>query len=458
MTPTFPSPRSPIEPSSEALFRFQVVCQVRAEVLAGHTLARSVRVVSGRTHEELDGDERSVSARTVYRWIRAYAAHGMAALEPAPRKRTETSEALSSAWVSFVQSEKSTDPAASVPEIMRRAKADGLSVADVHRSTVWRLCQRLSLPTRMRPSKHDGDTRRFSYPHRMMMVLSDGKRFRAGATRARRIAMFFIDDASRYGLHVVVGTEGESSELFLRGLFELVCKFGFMTVLYLDHGPGFASGDTIRVVSRLPGVHLIHGKRRYPEGHGKIEKFNQTMQNAVLRSLDGAAEVNPSVAALELRLRHALEQYNDWPHESLDGRTPRQAFCEDEQALRLPESLDALRERFVVTEERTVSGDHVIKWEGKLYEAPRGTSRQRIQVRHHLLLGGRLSVFHAGRDVALSELDPVHNATAGRAERAPVTPTRGVDLPLPKTAATRAFERELGPILTPDGGFIDPTE
>lgn len=56
------------------------------------------------------------------------------------------------------------------------------------------------------------------------MVLSDGKHFRAGALRARRVAMFFLDDATRCGLHVVVGTEGESAELFLRDPFEVVSR------------------------------------------------------------------------------------------------------------------------------------------------------------------------------------------------------------------------------------------
>lgn len=439
-----------------ALFRYQVVCQVRANVLAGQPLAHAVREVSVRVQELVDGACKKVSSRTLYRWLRAYEVGGLAALEPTPRRRTATSDALPEVWVEFVRSEKSTDPAASVPEIMRRASAKGLSVEDVRRATVWRLCRRLSLPTRVRPTKRDGDMRRFSYPHRMMMVLSDGKHFRAGATRARRVALFFLDDATRYGLHVVVGTEGESAELFLRGLYELVCKFGFMTVLFLDNGPGFISADTLRVAGQLPGVHLIHGTKRYPEGHGKIEKFNQTMQNAVLRSLDGAAEVDPGVGALELRLRHALEQYSDWPHESLEQRTPRQVFCADPRVLLFPDSEAALREHFVVTEERTVSNDHVIKWSGKLYEAPHGLARQRVQVRHHLL-DGRLSVIHLDKDVLLHELDPVHNATARRAERMRDAPQEG-DLPLPKTAATRAFERDLGSILAPDGGFLEPSD
>jgi hypothetical protein len=41
------------------------------------------------------------------------------------------------------------------------------------------------------------DSRRFVYPHRMQMVLCDGKHFRAGAARLRSMAYFFLDDATR---------------------------------------------------------------------------------------------------------------------------------------------------------------------------------------------------------------------------------------------------------------------
>ena len=40
---------------------------------------------------------------------------------------------------------------------------------------------------------------------RMLMVLADGKHFRAGTARLKRVALVFLDDASRYGLDVVVG-------------------------------------------------------------------------------------------------------------------------------------------------------------------------------------------------------------------------------------------------------------
>jgi transposase InsO family protein len=169
----------------------------------------------------------------------------------------------------------------------------------------------------------------------MQMVLCDGKKFRAGAARLRRVALFFLDDCTRFGLHVVVGTE-ENTELFLRGLYGLLKRYGFMGLLYLDGGPGFASLDTAAVLGQLL-VPLIHGAARYPEGHGKIERFNRTAKSDLLRSVDGAADVDPSIGSLELRFGHFLELYNDRPHEELDKDTPRMRWDADERALRFPE-------------------------------------------------------------------------------------------------------------------------
>lgn len=49
----------------------------------------------------------------------------------------------------------------------------------------------------------------------------------------KRVAVFLLDDATRFGLGVVVGTV-ESAALFLRGLR----RFAFMDILFLDRGPG----------------------------------------------------------------------------------------------------------------------------------------------------------------------------------------------------------------------------
>lgn len=449
-------PLTPTPPSEEALFRFQVVSQVLSRLLAGHPRALAVGAVAGQPHATVTGSLRSVSRRTLYRWLAAYQRGGLACIEPAERTRTETSVVLPAAFIEFMRSEKAADPAASVPELILRARERGVAGSDVpmDRSSVWRACQRMGLPTRWRPVKGEADTRRFSYPHRMMLVMADGKHFRAGATRARRVVLFFIDDATRYGLHAVVGTS-ETPVLFLRGLFELVCKHGFFDIVFLDNGPGFISGDTLAVVASLPHALLVHGTAGYPEGRAKVERFNRTAANAMLRSLDKAAEVDPHCGALELRMQHFLDQYNDRPHESLDQDTPRQRFFADVRALRFPESRDALREHFVVSESRTVSKDHVIRYGGGFFEAPRGLADRAVEVRRNVL-DGRLFVIHRGRLVELHPVDLTGNATDRRGRSISDPPTS--DESIPKTAATLAFERDYAPVVGPDGGFTDRRE
>lgn len=182
-------------PSSHALVRYTVLAQVEALILGGTPVSAAVRQVAGRDHADPDGHPLRVSQRTIQRWRAAFTAGGMAALEPKDRTRTSTSLVLSEALVTFLRTEKETDPRASVPEILRRARARGIVPEDlpVDRTTLWRACRRLGLATRARPSKREGDMRRWQYPHRMQCVLCDGKHFRAGGSRARRVALFYLD-------------------------------------------------------------------------------------------------------------------------------------------------------------------------------------------------------------------------------------------------------------------------
>jgi putative transposase len=287
----------------------------------------------------------------------------------------------------------------------------------------------------------------------MMMVLADGKHFRAGISRTNRVAYFFLDDASRFGMHVVVGTS-ENPPLFLRGLYEVIARLGLFDVLYLDHGPGFIADDTAAACAKL-GIHLVIGTSGYPEGHGKIERFNQTAQAQVLRGLGGIAEISDDCGSLELRLGHYLShQYNRQGHEALNGKTPLERWEADTRPLRFPKSDAELRERFVVTETRRVSRDNVIPYRGTDYEVPRGHAKTQIQI-YRRLLSDEIAVLHDGRLVTLHPVDLAHNAMDRRAR--PASPSPQDDEGTPRTAARLAFDRDLGPVIGSDGGFREST-
>jgi putative transposase len=448
-------PRVSITLSSEALFRHHVVSHVRALVLRGEKLAIAIRRVAASEHIDLDGTLRSVSVRSVYRWCAAFAAGGRSALEPAQRPHTQSSEVLPQELLAFLAVEHKADDKASVPELIRRARARGVisQTVAIDRSTVFRACKRMGLSIGRRSTKRDLDMRRFAYPHRMMMVLSDGKHFRAGIRRSRRVALFFLDDATRRALGVHV-TTSEHSEAFLRGTFDLVMKHGLMDVLYLDRGPGFDSHDTHAAIARLPAAY-IHGRAKYPEGHGKIERFNQTAWNGVLRGLAGRVEIADDCIALTLRIGHWLEHvYNQTPHESLGAMTPAARWEIDTRALRFPESEVWLRERFVLTETRSVSNDNIIPYAGVDYEVPRGHAGRRIAVMRQVL-DGTLWLQHAERVVQLHPVDLALNASSRRARPAPAKEPAETT---PVTAAETLFHNEFGPAVGLDGGYLPTTK
>jgi transposase InsO family protein len=445
------NPPTLLAPSKQGLFRYSVVAQVIARVRGGEPCAQAVRAVAEQTHENLDGQAQAVSVRSLYRWLAAYHKQGYEGLLAKPRPTLAGSKVLDTQLVSFFAAQKEQDPCVSLPELIRRAREEQLLApkAVVDRSTVWRTLRRQGVATQHRHQPKAGDCRRFHYPHRLDMVLCDGKHFRVGAHGKRRVALIFLDDASRYGLTAVVGT-AESTELFLRGLYRCVLAYGRMNLLYFDHGPGFIAEDSLEVLRKLL-VTFIHGRVRYPQGHGKIERFNRTAWNQLLRMFV-RDEVDPDCAALTLRVEHFLaEQYNHQPHEGLDGETPHARFHRDAKPLAFFEHHEDLQQAFVLPVERKVSADHVISFEGAPYEAPLGSAGRKLLV-YRNLLDGTLQCLHQGRLVRLSPVDPVANARDRRA-KAPDPPS--VPVP-PKSSAERAFERDFGPVLDADGGFSPP--
>ena len=441
-------------PSSElALSRYLLVSQVLSLEHQGVVRAEAAEQVAARVHRALNGDVLVRSARTIQRWVAAWERDGVGGLEPAERTRTSSSLVLPQDFLDFLRIQKQLDIRASIPELIQRAVELGIVEANAKpdRTTVWRACRRMGVTTRRRKSARERDSRRFAYPHRMQMVLSDGKHFRAGAVRAKRVALFFIDDCSRYGLHVVVGTS-ENKDLFLRGLYEMLRRVGFFTILYLDHGPGFIALDTIEVVRKLNAL-LIHGEGRYPEGHGKVEKFNQTAKGHLLRNLDRRPDIDPDCHALELRLQHWLHhQYNHSPHESLENQTPFDRFHADPRPLSFPQDDADLRQRFVMHLERDVSNDHVVSVDGVAYEVPRGNARTRVRL-YRQALNDHLSILHEGRMLRIHPVDLAANAHARRASSRDVP--EETTHPLPPSAADLAYQRDFRPVVGPDGGFPD---
>ncbi len=312
-------PKNQLVNEDEAVIRYLVVSQVCAALAAGVPKTIAVEEVAGRPHMDRHGRPRSVGVRTIWRWLRQWESVGIEGLRAEPRQRPDS--VLPSSFLALLEELKGEDPTMSIPEIVRHARVIGRIADDqpIDRTTVWRECHRRGLPTRRRAPSKRSKQRPWRYPHRMQCVMADGKHFKAGSRRAVRVAIIFIDDASRFVLGAAVGT-AESAHLALRGLLKVIRRWGLMTCLYVDLG--FDTKDLATTTANL-GISLILGTKRYPEARGCIERFNRTLSEQLLCGWPGNPAIDPGLMALERRIEHwASEMYNHTQHEGIEGDTP----------------------------------------------------------------------------------------------------------------------------------------
>lgn len=436
--------------------RYLVVSQVCALVTRGIGITLAIDEVADRPHFDAHGRSRCFSSRSLWRWYSAWISRAASGLKPKARPRREES-VLPQALIDLIRHHKRMSETISIPEILRLAAVSGVidRVTDVDRTTIWRFCRREGLSTARRRSSKHSLQRPWRYPSRMQCVLADGKYFRAGSGRAKRVAIIFIDDASRFVLGAVVGT-AESSALVLRGLRKVIDRWGLMDIIYVDLGPGFKCNDLASVCSGRRDqsssglrIALILGTKSYPEGRGAIERFNRTLDEQLLCAWPGNPAIDPDLLALERRVEHwSTEIYNQSPHEANRRRSPADVFHGDDRALVYPASTVALDDAFVTSVERTVTPHNCVSIDGTFFEMPLGYRRQKVRILRHMI-DGRYFFRHQGKRMPLHPADLAANA---RERRSPSISKAPPETP-PETAADLAFELDHQPMTDSAGNY-----
>ena len=429
-----------------ALLRYLVVTQVCAAVVAGTGKTAAIKEVSSRPQLGLRGRLLRIGERTLWRWLAAWEEAGVAGLAQAAREPQASS--LPAAFLELLVELKQSSPETSLPEVIRIARASGVIAENepIDRTTVWRQCKRHGLPTRRRNAAKKDRQRPWRFPNRMLCVLADGKHFRVGAKRLKRVVVFFLDNATRFILAAVVGTS-ESAALALRGLRKVIRRWGLLSCLYVDHG--FEYRDLMRACATLR-IALILGAKAYPEGHGALERFNRTANEQLLYGWLGNPAIDPELAALERRVEHwAFEQYNHTPHEALDHDTPAQRFHADLRALVIPSSEAAVDKAFVTSFNRRVTNHNCVSIDSVLWEIPIGHRGEKIDIFRNMITG-TLAVQHKGERVQIQPADLINNAY----QRDDSAPARQPGQPGPRpTAADIAWDRDHPPLPDDDGNY-----
>jgi hypothetical protein len=213
----------------KALLRHAAVSVVLAKVVAGV----STHVAVGEALQNggivlSNGQRIRVSRRTLFRWVADYKAGGFDALVPKSKKSNTPTRALPKAFMEFLIAQKTKDSEASIPDIISAARIlEIIKEGEISRTSAWRAAVRLNLPVLNVQKKSNSTKRRFEYKHRMQMVFCDGKHFRAGVRKRKRVVFTFIDDSTRrvVGLSVC---RSENKRDFLRGLYKVILRVGKM--------------------------------------------------------------------------------------------------------------------------------------------------------------------------------------------------------------------------------------
>jgi hypothetical protein len=294
------------------------------------------------------------------------------------------------------------------------------------------------------------EKRRFAFAHRMQMVLCDGKHFRVGVGNTKRVVFTFLDDATRKAMVGVVGPS-ESESLFLRGIHRLLLRYGKCVCLYVDNGSGFIGRDT-QVILALLGIHLIHGTQGYPEGRGKIERFNRTQHQGILRAFPGNPAYDADLVSLENRIEHYYRAiYNETPHESLSGESPESRWRSDTLALNSIDDREAVERLFVLSKSRKVSPDNIVRAGGGHCEMPLGYAGKTVVIEEDLLHGS-YHFIDKGHRICLRPVNLETNAHLHRLGRSAAKTATSPAL----TAADAAFLLDFAPVVNATGDFKEP--
>ncbi|MCR5168835.1 MAG: DDE-type integrase/transposase/recombinase [Oscillospiraceae bacterium] len=200
-----------------------------------------------------------------------------------------------------------------------------------------------------------------------------------------------IDDATRYIIHAEFYDNMEQS-IVEDTLKKGIQKYGVPRRIYFDNGSQYRTHWMQRACGFL-GIRLLYARSRNPQGKGKQERFNLTVNSFLdeleLKKTTSIREVNDYFSAW------LSECYHSRTHSTL-GTTPERAFKCDSMPLHYPDEA-VFANAFLHCETRKVNKSGCISFMGKDYDVgvlyavqkvdviyePQDISRIKIEAKGH---------------------------------------------------------------------------
>ncbi|WP_454840965.1 DNA-binding protein [Pseudomonas hormoni] len=294
-------------------------------------------------------DDRSLSERTLKRWLADYRNEGETGLAPARRQKDLSLPAWSAAFLTCYQRPTKPSVEAAYAEFALKHPAERPSI-----HVVRRFLNKLSAEARERGRRTPQElkalqpfkrrTTKNMYP--CDVFTADGHKFDAEVLNPRTgkpyrpEATTVLDVATRKALGISIG-EAESTIGVMDALRDAM-QHGMFALFYVDNGSGFAN-DTVReVVDRLGGT-MTHALPYNSQARGLIERSHQTIWVNAAKKLTsyigadmdkhagtkvhrigrkelretGRTRLIPTFAEFMAGVEYEIETYNNSPHRGL---------------------------------------------------------------------------------------------------------------------------------------------
>lgn len=356
--------------------------------------------------------DRTLSERTLKRWLSDFRKHGEAALAPARRKSDQGVPVWAGDFLLCYQ--RPTKPAVerAFAEFSKKYQGDRPSIHQVRR-----FLDKLSPEARERGRYSPQELKAFKPFRRRTtknllpgdVYTADGHKFDAEVINPRTGKPFrpevttTLDVRTRRVLGVSVG-ETENSIDVMHSLRDAIERGGMFALFYVDNGSGFANDAVREVVDRLGGT-MTHALPYNSQARGLIERAHQTIWVATAKKLPsyigadmdkhagtkvhrisrqqlrdhGSTRLIPTLTEFMDVASVEIEDYNNRPHRGLekmrDPQTGRMRHMSPNEAweaarangwepiLAPPELVGDLMRPQVVR--RTHRGE--IEWDGNCY-------------------------------------------------------------------------------------------
>jgi len=318
-------------------------------------------------------EQHQLSERTIRRWLSRYAQEGFRGLMTRPKPAHDRSSSVSEEIVDAAVILRREVPTRSVADLIRILELEGrIARGQVKRSTLQDHLEKRGYGARQLATYNTGSagaSRRFERSGRNELWQADIKYLLVLPATAKRPALqlytsVFLDDATRLvtGLRVY---ERQDVHCVMDCFRHAIEVNGVPEELYTDNGKQYISKQLRQTCPKL-GIRLMRAKPYAAASKGKVEALNKYLDKFV-------AEVKLKHPQSAAEVQHELDLwldvfYQKKIHSALKGRTPEEAFRENQKELRFV-TPDDLNFAFTLTEERLVDKTGCISFRSRLWDA-----------------------------------------------------------------------------------------